>query len=218
VTRHHEGHVPSRTIVLASASPRRRELLDRLGLSFVVAPTGVDETRIPSESPSQYALRLAAAKARAAAAGAADALVLGSDTIVVLEDEILGKPSSDADAREYLERLRARDHQVLTAVAVYDTADGRLESGTERTRVWMRNYTADEVSAYIDSGDPLDKAGAYAIQHDGFHPVARLEGSRTNVIGLPLGLVRELLDRFGVEVPVSVDSSTRDDASRAGGR
>jgi septum formation protein len=182
-------------LVLASASPRRRELLTRFGVPFTVAAMDVDETPRPDEAPAAYAARLAACKAAAAASGATAGLVLGADTIVVLDGAVLGKPTSPDMARDYLARLRGRRHTVLTALAVVDTAGGTLWTGLEATGVWLRHYAADEVEAYIATGDPLDKAGGYAVQHAGFRPVARLEGSETNVIGLPLGLTARLLAR-----------------------
>lgn len=186
---------PPRPLVLASASPRRRELLATLGRPFSVQAADLDESRLPGEEPLAYGLRLAQAKALAVAESLGDqaATVLGADTLVVLDGAILGKPADAAEATAMLRRLRGRAHRVLTAVALVDAARGRVRLGAGHTTVHMRPYTEAELAAYVAGGDPLDKAGAYAIQHAGFSPVARLEGSETNVIGLPLGVVVYLL-------------------------
>lgn len=203
-----------RRLLLASASPRRYALLGALGVPFDVAAADVDEAVAVGEEPAAAAVRLAIAKAAAAAglaraqprcAGSAGgaALVLGADTIVAARDggpAVLGKPRDAAEAHAMLRRLRGRRHDVVTGVAVVDMASGRCAAASATTAVWMRRYGDDEVSAYIASGDPFDKAGGYAIQHAGFHPVAALVGSEANVIGLPLGLVRQLLRRMGAPV------------------
>ncbi len=203
-----------RRLLLASASPRRHALLGALGVPFEVVAADVDEAVAVGEEPAAAAVRLATAKA-AAAAGLARAqprsagfaggavLVLGADTIVAARDggpPILGKPRDAAEAAAMLFRLRGRRHDVVTGVAIVDAASGRCASASATTAVWMRCYGDDEVTAYIASGDPFDKAGGYAIQHAGFHPVAALVGSEANVIGLPLGLVRRLLQRMGAPV------------------
>jgi len=190
--------VKPRPLCLASASPRRRELLTALDRPFTVTPRHVDESALPGEAPTAYALRLAEAKARATLLGAEPdgtdhRVVVGADTIVILDGEVLGKPRDDEEARRFLRRLRGRAHDVVTAVAVVDAATGRMATGFERTRVWMRAYGDDEMEAYVRTGDPLDKAGAYAVQSADFRPVARLRGSRSNVIGLPMGLLARLL-------------------------
>jgi septum formation protein len=186
--------VAARRLVLASGSPRRRQLAARLGGPFVVLPAQVDEAALPGEPPHAYALRLAEAKARAVEA--ADGLVVGADTIVIDDGEVLGKPADAAQALEFLRRLRGREHEVATAVAVLDAASGEVRTGIETTAVWMRDYSDEEMRRYVDSGDPLDKAGAYAIQSSAFRPVARIRGSRSNVIGLPLELTARLLAEF----------------------
>lgn len=195
-------------LILASASPRRRALLAALGRPFTVKVADVDETARPGEPPIAYALRLArekaAAVAEAGAAGAdqaSPALVLGADTIVVLDGAILGKPASADEARAFLRRLRGRRHLVVTAVAVLPQglghrAEAEGQASWAATGVWMRDYADAEIEAYVASGDALDKAGGYAIQHPSFQPVAALQGSETNVIGLPLGLTAWLLDRL----------------------
>ncbi len=184
-----------RAFVLASSSPRRRELLTSLGLVFRIIRPDIDETQHPDESPYDYVQRLSIQKA-AAVAEQLDppAVILAADTVVIDEGEILGKPENDADARRMLRRLRGRTHQVCTAITLH-----RLDDPPQRstrltcTAVTMRPYTDAEIEAYIATGDPFDKAGGYAIQHAEFAPVAHLDGSETNVIGLPLETLREML-------------------------
>jgi len=186
-------------LILASNSPRRRHLLGLLGWDFRVVPADVDESLVPGESPSKYVLRLAESKARAVGdlAGAA-AVVVAADTTVVDGDEILGKPVDAADAERMLRQLRSRVHQVLTAVAVMRSADGALLTDLCVTDVPMRDYTNEEMLAYIASGDPLDKAGAYAIQHTGFHPAENLQGCYANVVGLPLCYLVRIFRELGL--------------------
>ncbi|MFN2114661.1 MAG: Maf family protein [Anaerolineae bacterium] len=186
-------------LILASASPRRRQLLSELGVSYEVRPADVDETPMPGESAPDHAARLALAKARAVAGTVGSGLVLGADTVVVLDGQILGKPRSPDEALRHVTRLRGRNHQVITAVALVD-ADGREWCDSESTVVWIRDFGDDEARRYVESGDPFDKAGAYAIQNEEFRPVSRLEGSRSNVVGLPLRLTARLLAEAGVDV------------------
>jgi MAF protein len=191
--------------VLASASPRRHELLSLLGLPFSVWSGEVDETPRPDEPPDMLVARLSATKAAAARnhlveSGATDpdTLLVAADTVVVLGDRILGKPASAAKATAMLEQLRARAHRVHSAVTVVQAGSGRAAIHLNTTVVWMRDYSDEEIAAYVSTGDPLDKAGAYAIQHPGFHPVVRIEGCFTGVMGLPLGALEKALARFDV--------------------
>lgn len=183
-------------IVLASASPRRRELLAALGLAFEVRPSEVDEG-VEDADPVRVAEGLALRKARAVAEQERDALVIGSDTVVALDGALLGKPGSAEEARATLRALRARPHEVVTGVAV--VFGGREAVGHARTAVTMRDYADEEIEAFIASGGPFDKAGAYAIQDEAFAPAAAFQGCRCNVVGLPLGELRRLLATFGVE-------------------
>jgi septum formation protein len=185
-------------LVLASGSPRRKELLAAAGVSFDVAAVDVDETRQPDEDPSAYVERLARAKAQAAAPAHADRVVIGADTVVVVEGEVLGKPRGADDAARMLRLLSGRAHEVLTGVAVL--ARGRVVTAVERTTVWFAPLSEREISWYVGSGEPLDKAGAYAIQALASRFVPRIDGSYTNVVGLPVTTVLELLDRAGVSV------------------
>lgn len=190
-------------IVLASASPRRRELLAALGVSFEVVPSEVDETTEEREAV-RVAESLARRKAEAVAAAQPDALVIGSDTVVALDGRLLAKPADAEKARGMLRNLRGRAHEVVTGVAV--ALDGRVLVDHGRTGVHMRAYSDAEIEAFIASGSPFDKAGGYAIQDEAFAPVARFEGCRCNVIGLPLGVLRGLLGQFEVETgPPDVD-------------
>lgn len=192
-------------ILLASNSPRRRELLSLAGWDFHISPAQVDETPHPGESAERYVLRLSESKARAAAPYAGEArLVVAADTTVVDRGEILGKPRHEAEAVAMLERLRGGIHQVYTAVAILDPRTGAQSTDICRTDVPMRAYSDKELREYVASGDPLDKAGAYAIQHAGFHPVENLEGCFANVMGLPLCHLARTLRRFGLHPPQDV--------------
>jgi septum formation protein len=183
-------------LILASASPRRRQLLACLGLEFICEPTDIDETPWPGEAPVVHARRLALTKAGAAAARRPEAVILAADTVVIHEGRILGKPADAAEARQMLRILRDAPHEVISAVAL--AAGGRLEVVEHVSRVWMRAYTDAEIEAYIATGDPFDKAGAYAIQHPDFRPVACFEGCFASIMGLPLGLVAERLHQHGL--------------------
>jgi septum formation protein len=184
---------------LASNSPRRRQLLSWAGWTFDTLPANVDESLHPGEVPDRYVLRLAESKARACAAP--DGLVIAADTTVADGERILGKPAGPAEAREMLSSLRGREHQVYTALAVLNTASGQLEMDVCRSGVSMRAYNDAEIEDYIASGDPFDKAGAYAIQNQSFHPVEGFQGCYANVMGLPLCRLALLLERFGLHAP-----------------
>lgn len=195
-------------LVLASASPRRRELLGRLGLPFDIRPTTVDETPGAGEDARVLVRRLALAKAQAgldAEAGRPpdpDVVVLGADTVVALGDRVLGKPVDEADAAAMLRALSGSRHHVLTGVAVASTQGTAASLAVEvaETVVVMRELTDAEIAGWIATGEALDKAGGYAIQELGDAFVERIEGSFDNVVGLPLGLVRRMLGAVGLEV------------------
>lgn len=187
-------------LYLASASPRRRELLAQLKLEVLLLPQQVDETPRAGEAPDDCALRLAADKARAALADPGcrlDLPVLAADTVVVCDGQLLGKPKSLEDAASMLRRLSGRQHQVLTAVAIADSQ--HLETVCVSTSVSFRQLDDEEVFAYWHSGEPQDKAGAYAIQGLGAMFVSRIEGSYSNVVGLPLYETVQLLTAFGLD-------------------
>jgi septum formation protein len=186
--------------ILASGSPRRRELLGSLGIIFTVLKPDIDESIRHGEDPIAYVRRLSQEKASAVAARLSEpAAVLAADTTVIFSGEILGKPATPEEARAMLNRLRDTAHTVCTALTLLRTDDPPREC-TEHTctTVVMRPYTDAEIEAYIATGDPFDKAGGYAIQHTGFAPAAHVDGSPSNVVGLPLETLRALLADFGL--------------------
>ena len=182
-------------LILASASPRRRELLAAAGVSCVSDAADVDESVRAGESPAAYAERLAREKAALVAARHPGALVLGADTVVVVDDEILGKPADAADARRMLKRLSGRTHDVMTAVAV--ARDGVILSCVEYSTVEMRKISEKEVQAYVLTGEPMDKAGAYAIQGGAGPFVCRFSGDFDTIVGLPVKVALDLLSKHG---------------------
>jgi septum formation protein len=183
-------------LVLASASPRRRDLLSAAGYEFEVLPVEVDEHPRPGEAPARYVGRLAESKARAGAALRADAIVLGADTTVTIDGLILAKPEDEADARRMLRLLSGRVHDVLTGVSLVGPGLALVE--VAHTHVWFDTLSEGDIEAYVASGEPFGKAGAYAIQGRAARFVTRIEGDYPNVVGLPVALVhrrlRELVD------------------------
>ena len=192
------GNQPTQ-LILASNSPRRKELLRLSGWSFRILPADVDETPRDAEAADRYVLRLAQEKARAVAGQARPGeWIVAADTTVADEALILGKPQDADEAMSMLLGLRGRVHQVYTAVAVFDPHSGRMRTELAATNVPMRSYTHQEVQAYIATGDPFDKAGSYAIQHPEFRPVEALSGCYANVVGLPLCHLARALQSFGL--------------------
>jgi septum formation protein len=181
-------------IVLASASPRRRELLARAGWRYRVQAAAVDETPHQRELPAAYVLRLARAKVRAVAPARPETggVILGADTTVALGRAILGKPESSSEAAAMLRRLSGRRHEVLTGVCLREARTGRETVGVAVTRVWFAPLAGRRIAAYVATGEPRDKAGAYAIQGGAARFVRRIEGSYSNVVGLPIELVWQL--------------------------
>ncbi len=201
-------------IILASGSPRRREILELLGLSFIVVEGGIDETPLVGESPTDLVQRLSRAKAEAVAdtllLSQVPVIIIAADTVVVLENEILGKPKNPSEATYMLKQLRQQPHWVYSGITVfylqYKSPNLKIEQAKLITRchqnkVWMRAYTDAEIADYVASGDPLDKAGAYGIQNKLFAPVAHLEGCFTSVMGLPLHELVVALRQFGLSLP-----------------
>ncbi len=186
--------VPTLPLMLASASPRRAELLRAAGFTFAVDTADLDETPIAGEVPEAYVRRLADAKARAVAARHPQALVLGADTTVVVDGAILGKPADAADATAMLRLLQGRAHDVLTGVAV--VGDGWSRVAVAVTGVWFAPMSDAEIAAYVATGEPMDKAGAYGIQGVASRYVTRVDGSYPNVVGLPVALVHALLAEY----------------------
>jgi septum formation protein len=179
--------------ILASSSPRRRRILEGLGLVFEVESPGIGEDAHDGETPSEHVTRLALAKAAIVADGRERGTVLGADTIVLLDGEVLGKPGDADAARAMLRATRGRWHEVLTGVGLIRCSDGAAVSGFERTRVLMRDLTDPEVDEYVASGEPLDKAGSYGIQECGAAVVDSVDGCFYNVVGLPVARLCRML-------------------------
>lgn len=187
-------------IILASASPRRREILASLGLQFQIEVSEIDETLLPDELPHIYVERLAREKAHDIARRHQEGLVIGADTTVVLNDKILGKPADEAEARKMLALLAGEWHIVFTGVAVIDAASGEETTGVCETRVKIAHMPADEIAWYVATGEPMDKAGSYAIQGIGSLFVEEIEGNYLNVVGLPVTLLRKLVHKLGKQL------------------
>ncbi|MCA1959236.1 MAG: Maf family protein [Desulfomonile sp.] len=186
-------------LILASASPRRHDLLSRIGLLFLVVPADIDESMLNGELPEDHVRRLAVSKARAVSKLYPGSWVLGADTIVVIDGRILGKPTDRREAEEMLATLSSRVHEVFTGYAILNSEfPSREISGVVRSEVLIRSLTPEEISGYIDTGEPMDKAGAYAIQGVGSAIVERVSGSYTNVVGLPLCEVARDIKRLGI--------------------
>jgi len=181
--------------VLASSSPRRISILQKLGLPLIIFPPRY-EPRVRSDDPRRYAELTALEKARSVAGYFDDSIVIGVDTIVTLDGEIIGKPRSDEDAKKILRMLSGRKHEVISGVALIDTDTSMEVSSTEVTRVWIRNMSDEDIEWYIRSREPMDKAGAYAIQGLGSLFIERIDGDFWNVVGFPIGLFRQLLGRL----------------------
>ncbi|MSQ31708.1 MAG: septum formation protein Maf [Dehalococcoidia bacterium] len=195
-------------IVLASASPRRLELLKYLLPDFKVIPSNVDEKLIDGEEPRNTVIRLASEKARSVF-DSHKKVTIGADTIVVLENKILGKPKDAQDAIRILTALRNRSHSVITGVAIVN-ANGKLAAKATQTELEFRDYSTAEMESYVATGDPMDKAGAYAIQQPQFHPAKRITGCYFNVVGLPLCTLGEMLRDAGVSLNIKKPSQVPD--------
>jgi septum formation protein len=182
-------------LILASSSPRRAEVLHAAGIKFTATPPSIDETPFPGESPQDHVLRLAAAKATLVAAQAiGPAIVIAADTVVAVESQIIGKPRSTEDARQILEQLSGRTHSVLTGVTLIRLPDAERRSFVETTHVHFAPLSPEEISRYLDTEEPYDKAGAYAVQGRAGRYIPRIEGCYFNVVGLPLArLTQELI-------------------------
>jgi MAF protein len=198
-------------LLLASNSPRRKQLLALGNWNFNIVVSDVDESQLADETPKDYVLRLAQAKALAVVEKAhPENIIIGSDTAVVDGNEILGKPKDEMDAVRMLKQLRGHTHQVFTGVAVYRVDGESMLTELCVTDVPMRNYSDDEIQAYVKTGDPLDKAGAYAIQHPDFQPVESMSGCYASVMGLPMCHVLRTLKKLDVyamaDVPLGCQS------------
>ncbi|QDS35110.1 Maf family protein [Brevibacillus brevis] len=187
-------------LILASSSPRRRELLQALSLSFTVITSDVDETTAEHLSASEVVEELSLRKAKEVASRLTEGVVLGSDTVVVLDGQILGKPVDETDAFRMLSMLQGQEHTVYSGVALIDVETGRAEVSHSLTHVRIRALTEQEIKSYIATGEPMDKAGSYAIQGIGATIVEGITGDYFTVVGLPLGLTSTLLTRFGMPI------------------
>ena len=187
-------------IILASASPRRRELLSQLGIAFEVIVPSVDETHLQDEHPPEFYARLSREKALSIAQDHPDCLVIAADTVVVIEEKILGKPQDEDQARAYLRMLRSRVHEVYTGYCLAYVSQDRITTKVVRTTVHFRDMSEEEILWYVATGEPMDKAGAYALQGHGAAFVDRIDGSHTNVIGLPLSDLFSDLKTFDIKL------------------
>ena len=200
----------SKGLILASASPRRQQLFSLLGVPFISLTADVEESRGRGEKPEEMVCRLSRAKAQALAEDHPERLIVAADTIVVLDGQVLGKPADADGAASMLRRLRGREHLVFSGLTALSPSTEQQAAELVQTTVWMRPYSDEEISRYVASGDPLDKAGAYAIQHQGFNPVAYIQGCYASVMGLPLCHLTLALDRLGLALPVDVPRVCQD--------
>jgi septum formation protein len=185
-------------LILASGSPRRRRILEQAGLRFRVEQSPYEEGALEESAPEGLAIRHSALKAEAVSLLHPDAVVLAADTIVVLDDEIMGKPENEAHARRMLASLSGREHRVITGFTVAHESAGRLVSRAEVSLVRFRTLTENEIAEYVSTGEPLDKAGSYGIQGEGGALVESVDGDYLNVVGLPLDEVLQVLEGFGI--------------------
>lgn len=199
------------TIVLGSASPRRLSLLQQLGLQVEVCPADIDESVLGNETGKQYVTRLACEKSIAVATNAVDRIVIGADTTIEYDGKILGKPVDQNDCVEMLQMIQGRSHRVYTGVAA--TLHGRTESCVVETAVYLRALSTAEIVAYWTTGEPIGKAGSYAIQGLGAMFVSRIEGSYSNVVGLPLCETANLLSKFDLGIPDLLNASAKGQSS-----
>jgi septum formation protein len=187
-------------IVLASTSPRRKQLLKQLGIDFTIVASNVEEKLNPRLKPKHQVEELALQKAKAVADKFEDAIIIGADTLVAFNDEVIGKPKDVQDAKRMLKKLRGRQHAIVTGFALIDTATGRTILKSIETKVWFRKISPEEIAAYIKKEKPLDKAGAYAIQDLGSLFVEKIEGDYFGAVGLPLFLLGKELKKLGVNL------------------
>ena len=197
-------------IILASTSPRRRDIMSLLGLPFEVRDPDFQETTREDLTPEDEALELALGKARSIAGGEKDALVVGGDTLIALDHEKIGKPSDPDDAASILRRLAGRTHRILTAVALIDSPTRREETHLERVEVRMRPSTDAEIAGYVARGESMDKAGAYSIQGEGHRLIESMRGDYLAAVGMPLRPIARYLQRHGAEVPADVEGLYRE--------
>jgi septum formation protein len=191
----------TKPVVLASSSPRRRELLEKTGLKFIVDAAEINEDHVRRMKPAELAKIISLEKAKAVAARHPGSIIIAADTFGMLDGRLLGKPRDGEEARDMLKRMSGRRHRVITGFTILDTATGKTVSKAVETSVYFRELGKEEIAAYVGTGEPLDKAGAYAIQGLGAQLVEKIEGDYYNVIGLPLRALARELNKFGVSLP-----------------
>ncbi len=189
-----------KTIILASASPRRKELLERLGLKFQVEPSNYQENIDSRLEPHELARKISLEKAGIVASRHRNAIVIAADTFIIIDDRILGKPRTEDEARKMLQLINGKSHLVITGFSIVDSSSRRTLSRSVETIVFVRDLSPAEIDAYVATKEPLDKAGAYAIQGLGAVIIERIEGDYFNVVGLPLSALTEALKEFGISV------------------
>jgi len=195
----HKKHMPE--WILASASPRRKEILDRLGMSFRIDPSHIKEPDCrPDEAPSSYVVRIARMKARETAKGYNAGIIIGADTVVVSGNDLLGKPASREDARTMLSRLGGRWHEVLSGLCIFDCDKGLSRAGYSRSRVHFRRLASSDIEWYLDRGEYIDKAGAYAVQGYASLFIDSIEGCYFNIVGFPIALFEKLCRKMGIRL------------------
>lgn len=199
----------SKKFILASASPRRVELLSLMGLPFEIMPSEIDETFVSGESPQEHVVRLSSEKARLVSLCNPDAWVLGADTIVTINGEVLGKPSTPQEARQMLCKLSGREHTVFTGFTVVNQSLNVIVSDAVKSSVLFRKITEDEKTWYVNSKEPYDKAGGYAVQGMGAFFIKEIKGSYTNVMGLPLSEVVDVMKRIGAIEFIGADKDVK---------
>ena len=187
-------------IILASASPRRVELLEKIGLKFEAEPSNYEEDMHSELEPHEFARKISLEKAEAVASKHESAIVIAADTIIVFGGQILGKPHTENEARKMLETINGKSHSVITGFSIIDTGKNKTLSKSVETKIHVRKLTLAEIDAYVKSKEPLDKAGAYAIQGLGAVIVEKIEGDYFNVVGLPLSALTEALKEFGINI------------------
>jgi len=187
-------------IILASASPRRKELLEKLGLKFEVDASNCAEEIDPTLEPDELVRRISITKAKSVAQRHQDAVIIAADTIGVIGKKLLGKPHTADEAGKMLAQISGKSHEVITGFTILDTVTNKIMTGTVSTKVYIKKLTQQEIAAYVQTGEPLDKAGAYGIQGRGAVIVEKIEGDYYNVMGLPLSALTEALIEFGISV------------------
>ncbi|WNM58888.1 Maf family protein [Candidatus Nitrospira allomarina] len=201
--------MPDPHLILASSSPRRKELLTLLGLSFEIISPAINEEVLGQETPVNHVRRLALEKAKSVASHYPDSLVIGSDTVIELDGQILGKPADLEDAHHMLTGLRGRCHLVHTGLALIAKAKELRETYVETVKVWVKNFSNTDMQAYLKTQDSLGKAGAYSIQGEGAHLIEKIEGDYPSVVGLPLSKTAQLLEQAGIDFPMKAEKIYR---------